>query len=68
MRYTNATNVDMKSTNTKRGSKMKYLILALAVMAVSTQAQDVKYCKNYETGEVIVVEANMPCPYPMAEL
>jgi len=31
-------------------------------------AQDVKYCKNYQTGEIIVVDAGMPCPYPTVEL
>lgn len=41
--------------------------LALSV-AMYTPAQDVKYCRNAETGEIIVVEAGMPCPYPTHEL
>ena len=53
---------------------LSFLLGALAIMildliwASKGYAQDVKYCKNYQTGEVIVVEANMPCPFPMAEL
>jgi hypothetical protein len=53
---------------------MKYLILpimgALFVLVISGQATatDVKYCKDYTTGEIYVVEANMPCPYPTVEI
>ena len=41
---------------------MKYLILALAVIAGSTQAQDVEYtyCQNGK-GEVVIV-SNFTCP------
>ncbi len=46
-------------------------IIALVIsmlLSNATQAQDVKYCKNFQTGEIVVVEINMPCPFPMAEL
>ena len=43
------------------------MMLMLAIIA-SADAQDVKYCKNFQTGEIYVVEANMPCPYPTAEI
>jgi hypothetical protein len=42
---------------------MKTLILLLAVMAAMTLAQDVTYCKNAQTGEVIVIEAGHACPF-----
>lgn len=43
------------------------VILIIAHMP-TIEAQEVKYCVDLETGEVIVVEAGMPCPFPMAEL
>ena len=52
---------------------MKYfLIAALATiaLAISVQyamGQDVKYCINHETGQIITVAAGMPCPWPMAD-
>lgn len=43
-------------------------LLAVLVTFVFTgsmcQAQDVKYCKNAKTGDIIVVEIGYPCPYP----
>ncbi len=43
-------------------------LLAVLVTFVFTgsmcQAQDVKYCKNAKTGDIIVVETGYPCPYP----
>jgi hypothetical protein len=45
---------------------MKYLLLpmmgALLVFTMSLGAQDVAYCKHGQTGQVIVIEANMACP------
>jgi len=41
-----------------------FLILA-AAMSVPAESQDVvTFCKNYETGEIVVVGEGMPCPYP----
>ena len=45
-----------------------FLILALLMCVKPEATPEIKYCKNYETGEVIVVEANQPCPFPTAEL
>jgi hypothetical protein len=50
-----------------------YLSIAVALVVLyglNAQAQDddVKYCKDFETGEIIVVEAGMPCPGTTAEL
>ena len=53
---------------------MKNVLLLLAIVlipayTVGTLANpQVKYCKNFTTGEVFVVEANMPCPYPTVEI
>jgi hypothetical protein len=45
-----------------------FFVLAILAAIADCRAQDVKYCKNYQTGEIVVVEANMPCPFPTAEL
>ena len=45
-----------------------FTVMAMAQGAKKALSQEVKYCKNYETGEIYVVEANMPCPYPTVEL
>ena len=43
--------------------------IAGALTARKADAQDeVKYCKDARTGQVIVVEASMPCPFPYREL
>ncbi len=52
---------------------MKKVIRVMAAVAalfaaLQSEAQEVKYCKNYTSGEVIVVQAGMPCPYPTVEL
>lgn len=48
------------------------LIMAIALillLTVDCDAQSkVKYCRNAETGEVITVPADTPCPYPTHEL
>jgi hypothetical protein len=44
-----------------------FLILAL-LLCFTADAQEVKYCKNYQSGEIVIVEANMPCPFGTAEL
>ena len=44
------------------------ILFSIAIWAVDSEAQAVTYCKNYETGEIIVVEAGMPCPYPTVQL
>jgi hypothetical protein len=47
---------------------MKKIVLAImitGIAVISAQAQDkVKYCKNAQTGEIITVQSNMPCPFP----
>jgi hypothetical protein len=46
-----------------------FSVLCLLMLAKPCEATpEIKYCKNFETGEVFVVEANMPCPYPTVEL
>ena len=51
---------------------MKQMIIGLAlifaVVVLDSIGQELKYCKDYETGEVVVVEAGKPCPFPMGEL
>ena len=51
---------------------MKLLLMGLAlifaVVVLDSIGQEVKYCKNYETGEIAVVEKGFPCPFPMVEL
>ena len=44
------------------------LIILAVMIANRATSQELTYCKNYETGEVIVVEAGFPCPYPTVEL
>ena len=43
---------------------------AIILLALDAYAQDdkVKYCKNATTGEIITVEASMPCPLPTHEI
>lgn len=43
-------------------------VVIAGLSAVGSDAQQVKYCKDYRTGEVFVVEAGMPCPYPTVEV
>jgi len=47
-------------------------LLALLVTFVFTafmcSAQEVKYCKNAKTGEIVVVQAGYPCPFPTHKL
>lgn len=47
---------------------MRNTLLAVLVTFLFTasvcNAQDVKYCKNAKTGAIIVVKANLPCPWP----
>ncbi len=40
------------------------MLEAIIVAAVLLNQPEVKYCKNLTTGEIHVVEVNMPCPYP----
>ena len=59
-------------TNYEKAMFAVMLVLALAVFTLFVgqiaEAQEVTYCKNYQTGEIIVVEAGYPCPYPSVEL
>jgi len=45
-------------------------VVFTAILAVSSKCtgSDVKYCRNAETGEIIVIEAGYPCPSPTHEL
>ena len=55
---------------------IKYLTLtmmgaAFVLMITWTyeaKSQEVKYCKNRQTGEVIVVEIGYPCPFPTSKI
>ena len=52
---------------------IKRLILTVAIIVCATLAvidgakqalaQDVAYCKHGQTGQVIVIESNMACPF-----
>ena len=52
--------------------KINFAIVATftAILLVSTKgsAQEVEYCKNATTGDIITVQAGMPCPYPTYKL
>lgn len=48
------------------GAMLAVVVFTLAIM--ECEAQDVKYCRDANTGEIIVVEAGQPCPYPTHEL
>ena len=43
-------------------------LLFLLLCAGDSEAQKVKYCKDYNTGKIIVVDWNMPCPGVSVEL
>ncbi len=45
-----------------------FIVVCLVVFGSFAAAQDVKYCKNYQTGEIIVIEAGYPCPSPTSEI
>jgi hypothetical protein len=41
----------------------------LFALSLNVMAQDkVKYCKNYETGQIITVQVGQPCPYPTSKI
>ena len=44
-----------------------FLVLMLFT-ATPAPAQDVTYCKDYETGEIFIVEVGYPCPFPSVQL
>ena len=68
----------MNSNLIQSTKKVIAAVLALLVIGIichlpTVEAQDddepeVKYCQDLTTGEVTVVEAGMPCPYPTAEM
>ena len=41
--------------------------VGLTLCAVADDSK-IKYCKNYETGEIIVIEKGYPCPSPTVEI
>ena len=42
-------------------------VVWVLMMIKPCEAQDLTYCKNYETGEIIVVD-NGVCPYPTVQI
>lgn len=44
------------------------IVLMPAYIAGASANEKVKYCKNYQTGQIIVVDKYMPCPYPTVEI
>lgn len=47
-----------------------FILLAMAWQPAEAQDDEpeVTYCQDLVTGEIKVVKAGMPCPYPMAEM
>ena len=43
------------------------MVLLLSAPLVAANEPEVKYCKDYITGEVIVIQAGYPCPAPTSE-
>ena len=39
------------------------VMVILACLAEMADAQDVKYCRNAKTGEIIVIEVGYACPF-----
>ncbi len=52
----------------KEATALTIVLLCWAVGMTTTEAQEVKYCKNFTTGDIVVVEAGMPCPFPTVEI
>ena len=44
------------------------LFILFVVLTSKPEATGVKHCKNYETGEIIVIEDGYPCPFPTSEI
>ena len=52
-------------------SKQNALLAVLVTFVFTASmctAQEVKYCKNGRTGDIIVVQAGYPCPFPTHKL
>jgi hypothetical protein len=45
-----------------------FVLLAMLFATNAWSNPKVKYCKNYETGEIIVIEDGYPCPFPTSEI
>jgi hypothetical protein len=45
-----------------------FLVGLLVGMAAGAYADDVKYCRDARTGQIITVEAGQPCPFPTHDL
>jgi hypothetical protein len=47
------------------GAILGFTVMLGGLAVNQAAAQDkVKYCKNAQTGDIITVEVNMPCPFP----
>ena len=57
----------LPSRHDAENPRLLYVMLLLG-MAAGVYAQDVKYCRDARTGEIITVEAGQPCPFPTHEL
>lgn len=52
-------------------SKQNALLAVLATFVFTASmcsAQEVEYCKNATTGEIITIQAGYPCPFPTHKL
>ena len=60
----------MRDDNAKLWAAISFLffLMAMLFMGQAIDAQEVKFCKNLTTGEIIVVEINYPCPYPTVRI
>ena len=44
------------------------IFIVFTLVTMTCQATDVEYCKDARTGQIIVVKAGMPCPFPMHKI
>ena len=56
----------MKKQMGKILMKINFVLMITVAMfiGVKSNAQEVKYCKNAKTGEIITIQAGYPCPFP----
>ena len=52
----------MDTDKLKIATAIGLLALILLMGWQISNAQEVKYCKNLRTGEIVVVQKNYPCP------
>ena len=51
-----------------KGSLATELFIASAFLLTATAQDQVKYRKNYERAEIIIVGEGMPCPSPTVQI